>query len=57
MYAVVTHSGMTLGPLVGRLTAEELEGTESELLADFRPSRFASGEVESADFDYFIGRQ
>ena len=57
VYAVVTHSGMTLGPLFGRLTAEELEGTESELLADFRPSRFASGEVESADFDYFIGRQ
>ena len=57
VYAVVTHSGMTLGPLFGRFTAEELEGAESELLADFRPSRFDGGEVESADFDYFIGRQ
>ena len=57
VYAVVTHSGMTLGPLFGRLTAEELEGAESELLSDFRPSRFADREVESADFDYFIGRQ
>ncbi|MCT1689561.1 FAD-binding oxidoreductase [Brevibacterium sp. p3-SID960] len=57
LYAIVTHSGMTLGPLFGRLAAEELEGQESELLADFRPSRFADGEVESADFDYFIGRQ
>lgn len=57
VYAVVTHSGMTLGPLFGRLTVEELEGRESALLADFRPSRFAGGAVESADFDYFIGRQ
>lgn len=57
VYAVVTHSGMTLGPLFGRLTAEELEGQESDLLTDFRPSRFAGGEVESAEFDYYIGRQ
>jgi glycine/D-amino acid oxidase-like deaminating enzyme len=57
IYAVVTHSGMTLGPLFGRLTAEELEGQESPLLSDFRPSRFSEGEVESADLDYFIGRQ
>ncbi|GAA4514054.1 NAD(P)/FAD-dependent oxidoreductase [Brevibacterium yomogidense] len=57
VYAVVTHSGMTLGPLFGRLTVEELEGRESALLADFRPSRFSGGAVESADFDYFIGRQ
>jgi glycine/D-amino acid oxidase-like deaminating enzyme len=48
---------MTLGPLFGRLTAEELEGQESPLLSDFRPSRFSEGEVESADLDYFIGRQ
>ena len=57
VYAVVTHSGMILGPLFGSLTAEELEGTESELRADFRPSRFVGGEVESTDFDYFIGRR
>ena len=57
VYTIVTHSGMTLGPLFGRLAAEELEGQESELLADFRPSRFAGREVEPAEFDYFIGRQ
>lgn len=57
VYAVVTHSGMTLGPLFGRLSVEELEGRESELLADFRPTRFADGKAESAGFNYFIGRQ
>jgi len=36
------HSGVTLGPLVGRLVAEELlEGAVSPLLAEFRPARFA----------------
>lgn len=57
LYTIVTHSGMTLGPLLGRLAVEELEGQDSDLLADFRPSRFAGGRVEEAGFDYFIGRQ
>jgi glycine/D-amino acid oxidase-like deaminating enzyme len=42
-YAVATHSGITLGPLLGDLVSGELLGTESTLLADFRPSRFAGG--------------
>ena len=43
VYAVVTHSGITLGPLLGRLVAEELlEGHSSGLLADFRPDRFGA---------------
>ncbi|MCX7888098.1 MAG: FAD-binding oxidoreductase [Rhodobacteraceae bacterium] len=38
----VMHSGVTLGPLVGRLVAEEiLSGSVSPLLAAFRPERFA----------------
>ncbi|TWP32368.1 NAD(P)/FAD-dependent oxidoreductase [Leekyejoonella antrihumi] len=40
-YEAVTHSGITLGPLIGRLLAEEiLTGNRDELLADFRPERF-----------------
>jgi glycine/D-amino acid oxidase-like deaminating enzyme len=41
VYAVVTHSGITLGPLLGRLAAEEiLDGRASDLLTTFRPDRF-----------------
>jgi glycine/D-amino acid oxidase-like deaminating enzyme len=39
---IVTHSGITLGPLLGRLVADEiLDGTIDPLLAPFRPERFA----------------
>ncbi|MFI1094429.1 NAD(P)/FAD-dependent oxidoreductase [Streptomyces sp. NPDC020917] len=48
-YEAVTHSGITLGPVIGRLLAAEiLTGTPDAMLADFRPDRFpamASGEV------------
>ncbi|EHR61058.1 NAD(P)/FAD-dependent oxidoreductase [Saccharomonospora cyanea] len=41
VYAMATHSGITLGPLLGRLAAQEVLGGEpSELLADFRPQRW-----------------
>ncbi|QWF78429.1 NAD(P)/FAD-dependent oxidoreductase [Amycolatopsis sp. CA-230715] len=41
LYALATHSGITLGPLLGRLAAQEiLAERESPLLADFRPERF-----------------
>ncbi|MER6046520.1 FAD-dependent oxidoreductase [Streptomyces sp. NPDC001793] len=41
-YEAVTHSGITLGPVVGRLLASEiLSGKRDELLADFRPERFS----------------
>jgi glycine/D-amino acid oxidase-like deaminating enzyme len=44
VYAVATHSGVTLAPLLGRLAAEEiLGGNSAELLAPFRPDRFARG--------------
>ncbi|MFG1909774.1 NAD(P)/FAD-dependent oxidoreductase [Kribbella sp. NPDC048928] len=40
-YEAVSHSGITLGPLLGRLLAAEiLTGERDNLLADFRPERF-----------------
>ncbi|WP_329243652.1 FAD-binding oxidoreductase [Streptomyces sp. NBC_01478] len=41
-YEAVSHSGITLGPVLGRLLAAEiLDGTRDGLLADFRPERFS----------------
>jgi len=41
-FAVVTHSGITMGPLLGRLIASEVMGAPPDpLLAEFRPERFA----------------
>ena len=43
-YEAVTHSGVTLGPLVGRLLAREvLTGEVDSLIAPFRPARFTGG--------------
>jgi D-hydroxyproline dehydrogenase subunit beta len=40
-WMIATHSGITLGPLLGRLMADEIvRGTPSPLLAPFRPDRF-----------------
>jgi glycine/D-amino acid oxidase-like deaminating enzyme len=40
-YEAVTHSGVTLGPLIGRLLAREiLTGEVNPLIAPFRPDRF-----------------
>lgn len=42
LYIACMHSGVTLAPLIGKLAALEiLEGKPAELLAPFRPSRFA----------------
>jgi glycine/D-amino acid oxidase-like deaminating enzyme len=53
LYVVVTHSGITLAPLLSRLAAEEIvEGVEAAVLSQFRPSRFddaAAGERAGAD--------
>jgi glycine/D-amino acid oxidase-like deaminating enzyme len=41
-YVLLTHSGMTLGPLLGRLVAEEIRTEQgSSQLDAFRPQRFA----------------
>jgi glycine/D-amino acid oxidase-like deaminating enzyme len=45
-WLIATHSGVTLGPLLGRLIAEEIAGGPAHAsLAPFRPERFA---VETA---------
>jgi len=42
-WMIATHSGVTLGPLLGRLIADEiLRDTPSATLAPFRPERFAA---------------
>jgi glycine/D-amino acid oxidase-like deaminating enzyme len=41
-YVVISHSGVTLGPLWGRIAAAEiLEGTLDPRLAPYRPGRFS----------------
>jgi glycine/D-amino acid oxidase-like deaminating enzyme len=42
LYAVATHSGVTLAPFLGDAVAAELFGHEEERFADFRPDRFRS---------------
>lgn len=42
-YEAVSHSGITLGPVIGRLLATEIVSGETDaMLADFRPGRFPS---------------
>jgi glycine/D-amino acid oxidase-like deaminating enzyme len=44
LWMIATHSGITLGPVLGHLLTEEIvRGTPSTLLAPFRPARFGSG--------------
>jgi glycine/D-amino acid oxidase-like deaminating enzyme len=43
VYTLATHSGITLGPLLGRLAADEiLQGRRSPLLDDFAPERLTA---------------
>jgi len=40
-YEAITHSGITLGIIIGRLLAREVvEGTVDDLLKPYRPARF-----------------
>ena len=42
VYVALTHSGVTLAPLIGELAAIEiLDGACLEVLRDYRPGRFA----------------
>jgi glycine/D-amino acid oxidase-like deaminating enzyme len=46
VYVAVTHSGITLSPLIGKLVAQELVHEQSSnLLADFRPQRLLGKSV------------
>lgn len=48
LYAVVTHSGIGLGPLLGELIAREVSDLEdAPLLESFRPDRFTDPEWSS----------
>jgi glycine/D-amino acid oxidase-like deaminating enzyme len=41
VYILATHSGITLGPLLGRLAAQEIvQERLAPELSDFRPQRF-----------------
>ena len=42
LYVAVMHSGITLAPIIGRMSAEEvLDGVTFEALAPYRPGRFS----------------
>jgi glycine/D-amino acid oxidase-like deaminating enzyme len=42
VHVAVTHSGVTLAPIIGRLTAQEvLNASRAEMFAPYRPERFA----------------
>jgi hypothetical protein len=43
VYATVTHSGVTLAPILGRwVCSETLNGTRIDALSPYRPERFGS---------------
>jgi glycine/D-amino acid oxidase-like deaminating enzyme len=45
-WMIATHSGVTLGPLLGRLMSDEIvRGKPSSALAPFRPERFATAQA------------
>jgi len=51
-YLAVTHSGITLAPLVGRLVAGELiDGAPEAALDPYRPDRFSTVPVPSQTFE------
>lgn len=42
-YVIVTHSGITLAPILGRYAAQEIVGgSDAAMLAPYRPSRFVT---------------
>lgn len=41
LYVLITHSGATLAPVLGRLVASELTGHAEDVLDPYRPARFA----------------
>jgi glycine/D-amino acid oxidase-like deaminating enzyme len=45
-FEAVTHSGITLGAIVGRVLSQEiLEGTVNDLVGSYRPGRFGDLEM------------
>jgi glycine/D-amino acid oxidase-like deaminating enzyme len=45
LHVAVTHSGVTLAPIVGQLTAEEvLQGSRADMFEPYRPERFTAND-------------
>ena len=40
LYVIVTHSGVTLGPVLAEIATREINGAVEKILAPFRPGRF-----------------
>ncbi|MFE6199899.1 NAD(P)/FAD-dependent oxidoreductase [Streptomyces sp. NPDC057838] len=52
VYCLVSHSGITLAPVLGRLAAAEITtGEEQDLLRAFRPTRFLGVRRRDAEVD------
>ncbi len=48
LYVITTHSGITLGPLLGELAAREILGETMPELDPYRPDRFGDGRGPAA---------
>ncbi|MCB5907773.1 NAD(P)/FAD-dependent oxidoreductase [Streptomyces pinistramenti] len=58
LYSVVTHSGVTLAPLLGELAAEEvLSGRAVPALAPYRPSREPAADVQDESVQVMSNQQ
>jgi glycine/D-amino acid oxidase-like deaminating enzyme len=61
VYCLVSHSGITLAPILGRLAATEITtGQEHDLLRSFRPTRFTGArrsDTEVAQHATRLGEQ
>jgi glycine/D-amino acid oxidase-like deaminating enzyme len=52
VYCLVSHSGMTLAPILGRLVATEITtDQEQDLLRAFRPTRFTGAQRRETEVD------
>lgn len=47
VYTLATHSGITLGPLLGRLAAREITSGAPDERLEFRPGRFANIDLDT----------
>lgn len=57
VYCLVTHSGITLAPVLGRLAATEIAtDAEQDLLTPFRPTRFTDGSRAAREVDHHATR-
>ena len=56
IYLAVTHSGVTLAPILGRYVAQEvLDGLEVQALSHYRPARFVGNTLPGEDPLPYVG--